>query len=123
VQRASCEFNDMVDRVFDDRGIDCETLIAATARLVLAMIASGFGFGFFPKYSISNAAVWPVVVNPEFWRESAHHVKAGPIHERSARSCTSPCDRLGSTRQRWPSEPRLPTRPSPTRRNNAAFYA
>jgi DNA-binding transcriptional LysR family regulator len=25
VQRSFCKFNDMVDRVFDDRGIDCET--------------------------------------------------------------------------------------------------
>jgi len=34
------------------------------------MIASGFGFGFFPKYSISNPdVVAKPLVNPEFWRE------------------------------------------------------
>lgn len=70
VQRSFCEFNDMVDNVFDDRGVDCETVYRSDRDdWVLAMIASGFGFGFFPKYSISNAAVVArPLVNPEFWR-------------------------------------------------------
>jgi DNA-binding transcriptional LysR family regulator len=81
VQRSFCEFNDMVDRVFDDRGIDCETVYRSDRDdWVLAMIASGFGFGFFPKYSISNAAVVArPLVNPEFWREvSLTTVKGRP---------------------------------------------
>jgi DNA-binding transcriptional LysR family regulator len=71
VQRSFCEFNDMVDSVFDDRGIDCETVYRSDRDdWVLAMIASGFGFGFFPKYSISNSAVVArPLINPEFWRE------------------------------------------------------
>jgi len=71
VQRAFCEFNDMVDRVFDDRGVDCDTVYRSDRDdWVLAMIASGFGFGFFPKYSIANAAVVArPLVKPEFWRE------------------------------------------------------
>jgi hypothetical protein len=28
VQRSSCEFNDMVDIIFDERGVDCETVAA-----------------------------------------------------------------------------------------------
>jgi DNA-binding transcriptional LysR family regulator len=71
VQRSFCEFNDMVDNVFDDRGVDCETVYRSDRDdWVLAMIASGFGFGFFPRHSISSP---PVVarplVNPGFWRE------------------------------------------------------
>jgi LysR family transcriptional regulator, hydrogen peroxide-inducible genes activator len=71
VQRSFCEFNDMVDRVFDDLGVDCETVYRSDRDdWVLAMIASGFGFGFFPKYSISNPSVVArPLVNPEFWRE------------------------------------------------------
>ena len=81
VQRAFCEFNDMVDRVFDERSVDCETVYRSDRDdWVLAMIASGFGFGFFPKYSISNAAVVArPLVEPEFWREvSLTTVKGRP---------------------------------------------
>jgi len=81
VQRAFCEFNDMVDRVFDDRGVDCDTVYRSDRDdWVLAMIASGFGFGFFPKYSIANAAVVArPLVKPEFWREvSLTTVKGRP---------------------------------------------
>ena len=81
VQRAFCEFNNMVDRVFDDRGVDCDTVYRSDRDdWVLAMIASGFGFGFFPKYSIANAAVVArPLVKPEFWREvSLTTVKGRP---------------------------------------------
>jgi DNA-binding transcriptional LysR family regulator len=71
VQRSFCEFNDMVDNVFDDRGVDCETVYRSDRDdWVLAMIASGFGFGFFPRHSISSPAVVArPLVKPEFWRE------------------------------------------------------
>jgi DNA-binding transcriptional LysR family regulator len=81
VQRSNCEFNDLVDRVFDDRGVDCETVYRSDRDdWVLAMVASGFGFGFFPKYSIANAEVVArPLVNPEFWREvSLTTVKGRP---------------------------------------------
>jgi LysR family hydrogen peroxide-inducible transcriptional activator len=81
VQRSFCEFNDMVDSVFDDRGVDCETVYRSDRDdWVLAMVASGFGFGFFPKYSIANAdVVVRPLVNPEFWREvSLTTVKGRP---------------------------------------------
>jgi DNA-binding transcriptional LysR family regulator len=71
VQRSSCEFNDMVDIIFDERGVDCETVYRSDRDdWVLAMIASGFGFGFFPNYSIEHAGVVAIpLVAPEFWRE------------------------------------------------------
>jgi len=81
VQRSFCEFNDMVDSVFDQRGIDCETVYRSDRDdWVLAMIASSFGFGFFPKFSIANPdVVARPLVNPEFWREvSLTTVKGRP---------------------------------------------
>ena len=71
VLRSYCEFNDVVDAAFDARGVDCETVYRSDRDdWVLAMLASGFGFGFFPKYSISNPdVVARPPVNPEFWRE------------------------------------------------------
>ena len=81
VQRSSCEFNNMVDTIFDERGIDCETVYRSDRDdWVLAMIASGFGFGFFPAYSIERTDVVVVpLVSPEFWREvSLTTVKGRP---------------------------------------------
>lgn len=71
VQRSSCEFNDMVDVIFDERGVDCETVYRSDRDdWVLAMVASGFGFGFFPTYSIDRSDVIAIpLVAPEFWRE------------------------------------------------------
>src|SRR5215471_4568491 len=68
VQQSYCEFNDVVDSVFDARGVDCESVYRNDGDdWVLAMVASGFGFGFFPKYSISNPdVVAKPLVNPEF---------------------------------------------------------
>jgi len=81
VQRSFCEFNDMVDKFFEDRGVDCETVYRSDRDdWVLAMIASGFGFGFFPQYSVSSPAVVArPLVDPEFWREvSLTTVKGRP---------------------------------------------
>jgi len=62
VPRAFCEFNDMVDRVFDDRGIDARPVYRSDRDdWCLAMIASGFGFGFFPQISdLRMRPWWPV---------------------------------------------------------------
>lgn len=83
VQRSFCEFNDMVDSVFDARGIDCETVYRSDRDdWVLAMIASGFGF--FPEHSISNAGVVArPLVNPEFWREVSLTTLKGRPYSRS----------------------------------------
>ena len=85
VQRAYCEFNDVVDSVFDARGVDCETVYRSDRDdWVLAMVASGFGFGFFPKYSISNPdVVAKPLVNPEFWREVSLTTVKGRAYSRA----------------------------------------
>jgi LysR family transcriptional regulator, hydrogen peroxide-inducible genes activator len=85
VQRSFCEFNDVVDSVFDARGVDRETVYRSDRDdWVLAMIASGFGFGFFPKYSISNPdVVARPLVNPEFWREASLTTVKGRPYSRA----------------------------------------
>lgn len=85
VQRSLCEFNDMVDNVFDALGVDCETVYRSDRDdWVLAMIASGFGFGFFPRYSITNPDVLAIpLVNPEFWREVCLTTVKGVPHSRA----------------------------------------
>jgi DNA-binding transcriptional LysR family regulator len=71
VERAACEFNGMVDGMFDARGVSCETVYRSDRDdWVLAMIASGFGFGFFPHYSVDHPGVVAIpMVEPEVWRE------------------------------------------------------
>lgn len=81
VERSACEFNGIVDEIFVARGVDCETVYRSDRDdWVLAMIASGFGFGFFPRYSIDHAGVVAVpMVDPEFFREvSLMTVKGHP---------------------------------------------
>src|SRR5437879_9694555 len=110
VQRSSCEFNDMVDVVFDERGVDCETVYRSDRDdWVLAMVASGFGFGFFPNYSIKHEGVVVIpLVGPEFWREvNLTTVKGRPyspavgalVHE--------------AMRSSWPDGPALAVRQHP----------
>jgi DNA-binding transcriptional LysR family regulator len=71
VERSACEFNGVVDDIFIARGVDCDTVYRSDRDdWVLAMIASGFGFGFFPHYSIEHAGVVAVpMVDPEFFRD------------------------------------------------------
>ena len=79
------KFHDMVDAVFDARGVDSETVYRSDRDdWVLAMIASGFGFGFFPKFSIAHPDVVAIpLVQPEFWREvSLTTVKGRPYSTR-----------------------------------------
>lgn len=81
VERSACEFNGVVDDIFVARGVDCETVYRSDRDdWVLAMIASGFGFGCFPRYSIDQAGVVAVpMVDPEFFREvSLMTVKGRP---------------------------------------------
>jgi len=76
VQRAFCEFEDMVNfRDMVDKGSDadpgrCEVVYKSDRDdWVLAMVASGFGFGFLPKHSIiHDGIVARPLVDPEYWR-------------------------------------------------------
>ena len=76
VQRAFCEFAEIVNfrdtagEVSDARDEGREvTYMSDRDDWVLAMVASGFGYGFLPKHSISHDRVISrPLVNPEYWR-------------------------------------------------------
>jgi LysR family transcriptional regulator, hydrogen peroxide-inducible genes activator len=107
VQRSYCEFNDVVDAVFDARGVDCETVYRSDRDdWVLAMVASGFGFGFFPKYSISNPdVIAKPLVNPEFWREVSLTTAKGRPYSRAVGALVHE-----AMRSAWLGEPPLAVR-------------
>jgi LysR family transcriptional regulator, hydrogen peroxide-inducible genes activator len=76
VQRASCEFadmvdfRDMVDKVSDADSAKCEALYRSDRdHWILGMVASGFGFGFLPRFSIvHDGIIARPLVDPEYWR-------------------------------------------------------
>lgn len=116
VQRSYCEFNDVVDSVFDDRGVDCETVYRGDRDdWVLAMVASGFGFGFFPKYSIANAdVVARPLVNPEFWREVSLTTVKGRPYSRAVGALVHE-----AMRSSWLGDPPLAVKNLSDRNNNS----
>jgi LysR family hydrogen peroxide-inducible transcriptional activator len=111
VQRASCEFadmvdfRDMVDKVSDADSAKCEALYRSDRDdWVLGMVASGFGFGFLPRYSIvHDGIIARPLVDPEYWRnihlvtvrdKPQSHIVGALIHE--------------ATRTEWANEGDLP---------------
>ena len=71
VNRAKCEFRGYAGQIFADHGVHVETVYRGERDdWVLAMIASGTGFGFMPV-SVANhpGVVTRPLVDPEFWRE------------------------------------------------------
>lgn len=71
VARSSCEFAENTGNELDGVFASWKTTYQSDRDdWVLAMIASGFGYGFFPLYSAQNQdlAVIPLV-EPEFWRD------------------------------------------------------
>ena len=70
VNRANCEYNDIVDEQFLNRGIKMRKVFSSERDdWVLGMIKAGMGFGFFPEYSITdpNIELRPLV-DPEYVR-------------------------------------------------------
>ena len=76
VQRAFCEFGDlidfrdMVDKASEAHGARCEAVYKSDRDdWVLGMVASGFGFGFLPRYLITHDGIIArPLVDPECWR-------------------------------------------------------
>jgi DNA-binding transcriptional LysR family regulator len=70
LNRINCEFNDYGGRVFAERGVSCQT-VYKTERddWIFAMVRSGLGFGFMPRYSVTDSGVVArPLIDPEFWR-------------------------------------------------------
>ena len=71
VNRAKCEFRGYLAGFFREQGVHCEVVFRSDRDdWVLAMIASGQGFGFMPANCISIAGVVArPLIEPEMWRE------------------------------------------------------
>lgn len=69
INRINCEFNGCVLPQLDD--VEFKTVFRSERDdWVLAMIASGAGFGFMPEYCVNHAGVVArPLIEPEFWRE------------------------------------------------------
>ena len=69
VNRINCEFNGCVLPQLDD--VDFKTVFRSQRDdWVLAMIASGTGFGFMPELSVNHpGVVGRPLIEPEFWRD------------------------------------------------------
>jgi LysR family transcriptional regulator, hydrogen peroxide-inducible genes activator len=72
LNRVACEFNGYAGPIWREHGFEGCELVYRSERddWILAMIASGLGFGFMP----ASCAIHPMVVarpmvDPEFWRE------------------------------------------------------
>lgn len=72
LNRASCEYNGYAGPIWRDSGfIGCEIAYRSERDdWILAMIASGLGFGFMPASCAAHpGVVTRPMVDPEFWRE------------------------------------------------------
>ncbi len=69
ISRINCEFNGFRLPKLDD--VEVKTVFRSERDdWVLAMIASGAGFGFMPEYSVSHPGVVArPLIEPEFWRD------------------------------------------------------
>jgi len=64
------DFRDMVDKASEAHGARCEAVYKSDRDdWVLGMVASGFGFGFLPRYLITHDGIIArPLVDPECWR-------------------------------------------------------
>jgi DNA-binding transcriptional LysR family regulator len=71
VNRVNCEFNGYAGPLFRQHGLDYEMAYRSERDdWVLAMVASGFGFGFMPASCVRHSmVVGRPMIEPEFWRE------------------------------------------------------
>ena len=71
IHRMNCEFAGYADPVFAAQNVKCKAAYwSERDDWTLAMVASGIGWAFMPKYSVNHPGVLGLpVVEPEFWRE------------------------------------------------------
>jgi LysR family hydrogen peroxide-inducible transcriptional activator len=82
VNRAKCEFNGYAGQFFREQGVECRTVYRSERDdWVMAMIRSGFGFGFMPQFSVTDPAVVArPLIEPDFWRTVALCTVRGRPH-------------------------------------------
>jgi DNA-binding transcriptional LysR family regulator len=110
VNRARCEFRGYVGTFFNERGVNCEVVFRSERDdWVLAMIASGQGFGFMPENCVSNAhVVTRPLIDPEIWREINLVTVRGRPHSPAVAAFVKE-----ATRVDWRGDPRLPANAPP----------
>jgi len=71
IHRMNCEFAGYADPVFAAQNVRCKAAYwSERDDWTLAMVASGIGWAFMPKYSVNHLGVLGLpIVEPEFWRE------------------------------------------------------
>jgi len=71
LNRINCKFNGYAGALWKEHGLTCETAYRSERDdWILAMVASGLGFGFMPGSSVSHPRViGRPMIDPEFWRE------------------------------------------------------
>ena len=71
LNRINCEFNGYAGALWKEHGLTCETAYRSERDdWILAMVASGLGFGFMPGSCVSHPrVVGRPMIDPEFWRE------------------------------------------------------
>ncbi|MDI9849646.1 LysR family transcriptional regulator [Rhodoblastus sp. 17X3] len=110
VNRARCEFRGYVGAFFKEQGVNCEVVFRSERDdWVLAMIASGQGFGFMPENCVSNASVVTrPLIDPEIWREVNLVTVRGRPHSPAVAALVKEATRIG-----WKGDPTLPANAPP----------
>ncbi len=110
VNRAKCEFRGYVGGFFHEHGASCEVVFRSERDdWVLAMIASGQGFGFMPENCVSNAGVVTrPLINPEIWREVNLVTIRGRPHSPAVAALVKEATRID-----WRGDPTLPPNTPP----------
>ncbi|MEZ5788180.1 MAG: LysR family transcriptional regulator [Xanthobacteraceae bacterium] len=82
VNRAKCEFNGYAGQFFREQGVEIRTVYRSERDdWVMAMIRSGFGFGFMPQFSVTDPVVEArPLIEPDFWRTVALCTVRGRPH-------------------------------------------
>lgn len=107
VNRAKCEFRGYIGACFNEQGVNCEVVFRSERDdWVLAMIASGQGFGFMPANCVSNAdVVTRPLIDPEVWREVNLATVRGRPHSPAVAALVKEARRID-----WGGDPSLPAK-------------
>ncbi len=104
VLRTQCEHNECIDGFFNDWGVDCPKAYRSDRDdWVLAMVASGLGFGMIGRNSVVHpGVVAKPLVNPELWRQINLSTVRGRPHSSAVGALVHE-----AMRARWAGEPAL----------------
>jgi DNA-binding transcriptional LysR family regulator len=104
LNRINCEFNGYAGPEWQERGLDWEMAYRSERDdWILAMIASGLGFGFMPESCVQHPmVVGRPMIEPEFWREVSLVTVRGRPHSPAVGALVRE-----AMRTRWLGQPAL----------------